>query len=174
MLRRPPRSTRTDTLFPYTTLFRSLASGPIEVEIFGDLSTVDYRTILTNTFGALAPRKPISPPDGQRVGFAKHRATPEVAFHSGEKGQAAAMMAWPTSGGRAASRDQRALDVLAAIFNDRLFDRLRAADGASYGPMVESHWPTGFEGSGGYLLAGSLLAPQDVDRFRSEEHTSEL
>src|SRR3546814_16675650 len=24
MLRRPPRSTRTDTLFPYTTLFRSL------------------------------------------------------------------------------------------------------------------------------------------------------
>src|SRR3546814_6715569 len=25
MLRRPPRSTRTDTLFPYTTLFRSLA-----------------------------------------------------------------------------------------------------------------------------------------------------
>src|SRR3546814_1525458 len=28
MIRRPPRSTRTDTLFPYTTLFRSLhASG---------------------------------------------------------------------------------------------------------------------------------------------------
>src|SRR3546814_7028389 len=28
MLRRPPRSTRTDTLFPYTTLFRSSASCP--------------------------------------------------------------------------------------------------------------------------------------------------
>src|SRR3546814_11965700 len=27
MIRRPPRSTRTDTLFPYTTLFRSLAIG---------------------------------------------------------------------------------------------------------------------------------------------------
>src|SRR3546814_9934284 len=27
MLRRPPRSTRTDTLFPYTTLFRSDAGG---------------------------------------------------------------------------------------------------------------------------------------------------
>src|SRR3546814_7667648 len=26
MIRRPPRSTRTDTLFPYTTLFRSLWS----------------------------------------------------------------------------------------------------------------------------------------------------
>src|SRR3546814_11882971 len=28
MIRRPPRSTRTDTLFPYTTLFRSLNFGP--------------------------------------------------------------------------------------------------------------------------------------------------
>src|SRR3546814_9889961 len=28
MIRRPPRSTRTDTLFPYTTLFRSLSSRP--------------------------------------------------------------------------------------------------------------------------------------------------
>src|SRR3546814_6034723 len=27
MIRRPPRSTRTDTLFPYTTLFRSSWSG---------------------------------------------------------------------------------------------------------------------------------------------------
>src|SRR3546814_15019770 len=28
MIRRPPRSTRTDTLFPYTTLFRSAHAGP--------------------------------------------------------------------------------------------------------------------------------------------------
>src|SRR3546814_7259570 len=27
MIRRPPRSTRTDTLFPYTTLFRSLTAS---------------------------------------------------------------------------------------------------------------------------------------------------
>src|SRR3546814_4586702 len=27
MIRRPPRSTRTDTLFPYTTLFRRTAAG---------------------------------------------------------------------------------------------------------------------------------------------------
>src|SRR3546814_13101700 len=36
MIRRPPRSTRTDTLFPYTTLFRSgvgnaCAGGPRQV-----------------------------------------------------------------------------------------------------------------------------------------------
>src|SRR3546814_4376228 len=27
MIRRPPRATRTDTLFPYTTLFRSVSAG---------------------------------------------------------------------------------------------------------------------------------------------------
>src|SRR3546814_3453425 len=43
MIRRPPRSTRTDTLFPYTTLFRSLAGlwqGPAgKVEGFARYST---------------------------------------------------------------------------------------------------------------------------------------
>src|SRR3546814_6888956 len=31
MIRRPPRSTRTDTLFPYTTLFRSFVGGTPDV-----------------------------------------------------------------------------------------------------------------------------------------------
>src|SRR3546814_3501195 len=31
MIRRPPRSTRTDTLFPYTTLFRSIAVEAVAV-----------------------------------------------------------------------------------------------------------------------------------------------
>src|SRR3546814_8386085 len=35
MIRRPPRSTRTDTLFPYTTLFRSFY-------VSGQLLTEDY------------------------------------------------------------------------------------------------------------------------------------
>src|SRR3546814_14133317 len=43
MIRRPPRSTRTDTLFPYTTLFRSIEvggfiSGPITENLRGRLS----------------------------------------------------------------------------------------------------------------------------------------
>jgi zinc protease len=164
----PPEKAEISALTP--AAFRAfweprLASGPIEVQLFGDLASVDYRKILAETLGALPPRGPVAPPSGQQVAFAKHNVTPEIAYHRGEKGQAAAMTAWPTSGGLGSPRDQRAMDVLAAIFNDRLFDRLRAEQGASYGPVVDSHWPTGFEGSGGYLLVGSLLAPKDIDRF---------
>src|SRR3546814_15071482 len=33
MIRRPPRSTRTDTLFPFTTLFRSVAQEVVPVSL---------------------------------------------------------------------------------------------------------------------------------------------
>lgn len=142
-----------------------LASGPIEIQIFGDLSTVDEKALLAQSFGALTRRDVMLPADGARVAFPKAQATPRIAFHNGDRNQAASMTAWRTSGGQAQARDARAMEVLASIFNDRLFDRLRAEQGASYGPMVESYWPTGFEGSGGYLVAGSLLAPKDVQAF---------
>src|SRR3546814_20796286 len=37
MIRRPPRSTRTDTLFPYTTLFRSLGEEEMAAHLAGEL-----------------------------------------------------------------------------------------------------------------------------------------
>src|SRR3546814_2915093 len=45
MIRRPPRSTRTDTLFPYTTLFRSQVASdphsPARWRIIGPVRNVD-------------------------------------------------------------------------------------------------------------------------------------
>src|SRR3546814_7405602 len=38
MIRRPPRSTRTDTLFPYTTLFRSLVENILNHRTDGRIS----------------------------------------------------------------------------------------------------------------------------------------
>src|SRR3546814_19454573 len=37
MIRRPPRSTRTDTLFPYTTLFRSVDARAASAHLLGIL-----------------------------------------------------------------------------------------------------------------------------------------
>src|SRR3546814_4534352 len=41
MIRRPPRSTRTDTLFPYTTLFRSKGDGGIAADRLEERGTIN-------------------------------------------------------------------------------------------------------------------------------------
>src|SRR3546814_19512510 len=54
MIRRPPRSTRTDTLFPYTTLFRSGVDQPAT----GGRSVayvLDYGTVHDLAMGAFKP-----------------------------------------------------------------------------------------------------------------------
>src|SRR3546814_12843873 len=48
MIRRPPRSTRTDTLFPYTTLFRSVEQ--IEAHNAGEPGVGDSTVILGFSF----------------------------------------------------------------------------------------------------------------------------
>src|SRR3546814_11224380 len=64
MIRRPPRSTRTDTLLPYTTLFRSLSE-------MGGLMAVDDKAVRT------AVRAAIDAGDEEAVHV--------VAYHDGRK-----------------------------------------------------------------------------------------
>src|SRR3546814_13089414 len=40
MIRRPPRSTRTDTLFPYTTLFRSLDQERVTQDVAINIANI--------------------------------------------------------------------------------------------------------------------------------------
>src|SRR3546814_9038534 len=53
MIRRPPRSTRTDTLFPYTTLFRSV-SAPLANDRLG-LSLSGVRTFHSGFLTDISP-----------------------------------------------------------------------------------------------------------------------
>src|SRR3546814_11942739 len=53
MIRRPPRSTRTDTLFPYTTLFRSIRSDQAQVHRSG--GSRDSRNCEEKTMGYFHP-----------------------------------------------------------------------------------------------------------------------
>src|SRR3546814_7840874 len=47
MIRRPPRSTRTDTLFPYTTLFRSLRGVAMMIRPCGSVLLSTGRKLTT-------------------------------------------------------------------------------------------------------------------------------
>lgn len=142
-----------------------LASGPIEVQIFGDFDQAQAIEAARSTFGAMKPRKPASvDPVNAITGVPRHNAMPIVRTHSGAAEQSAAVIAWPTGGGLDNISEARKLEVLAAIFNDRLFDKLRAAAGASYSPTVASQWPTGMD-NGGYLIVLGQLKPESTDEF---------
>src|SRR3546814_15953899 len=57
MIRRPPRSTRTDTLFPYTTLFRSgHAPSQLRLDCVRDLPLHHQECVLWAAVRALAAR----------------------------------------------------------------------------------------------------------------------
>src|SRR3546814_5805988 len=59
MIRRPPRSTRTDTRFPYTTLFRSVEVGRTRDAAWADLvSRVDSGLIVAIDYGHVKGARP--------------------------------------------------------------------------------------------------------------------
>src|SRR3546814_10753574 len=92
MIRRPPRSTRTDTLFPYTTLFRSWLV-PREGGTPERLRTDDQNASLD---------KPLWSPDGRRLLYRiSHEKTKELAILNLQSKQARTMQ--PCNEGETAS-----------------------------------------------------------------------
>jgi len=143
-----------------------LASGPIEVQIFGDVKADEAIAAVAETFGALPPRKERAvPPQNRELRFPAHTATPLVLRHRGDGDQAAAVIAWPTGAGLAGAREARQLEVLAQIISDRLFEKLRVTDHAAYSPGAQSDWPLAFDRGQGYLMVTSQLKPEKIDYF---------
>ncbi|HET9510044.1 MAG TPA: insulinase family protein [Sphingomonas sp.] len=132
-----------------------LASGPIEVQIYGDMKSDAAIAAVASSLGALKPRK-ASPATTAPVRFPAPTARPVERTHDGRDTQAAAVIAWPTGGGSDGIATGRKLEVLAAIFRDRLLDKLRSSAGISYTPNVASNWPVGLNGGGRIMAIGSV------------------
>ena len=139
-----------------------LAAGPVEVSIYGDTTVEAAIAAAADTIGALPVRAPVTLPQPAPQGPAPG-STLELT-HRGPKDQAAAVLAWPTGAGRADLYESRKLDVLAQVFNDRMFDALREADGESYSPNVSSSWPTALA-SGGSFVVVSQVRPGSIPVF---------
>lgn len=143
-----------------------LASGPVEVQVFGDVKADEAIAAVAETFGAMPARAPAPIARGAaRLRFPRHNVTPLILRHRGDADQAAATVAWPTGSGIANVREQRQLEILSQIIGDRLFEKLRSVDGAAYSPNAYSNYPLAFEKSEGYLLVSAQLKPERVPYF---------
>lgn len=166
----PPSPERVKALTPEK--FRAtweplLASGPIEVQIFGDVKADEAVQAVAATFGALPPRTAEVPPSRNRkLRFPKHVKAPVILRHDGSAEQAAAVIAWPTGAGYKNIKESRQLETVSQIINDRLFERLRSMDGAAYSPGVSNYWPLGYD-KGGYVVVSSQIKPERIGLFAS-------
>src|SRR3546814_5909238 len=156
MIRRPPRSTRTDTLFPYTTLFRSNGDGTVTIYLNDDGRAGEQRKLATPASLSVSLGGGMG---GTAAGGSVEKAIPHVTPEqrgavSGDSGTAAAF-----------------LDFLEYCRDNGVQGRLKK--GAIYYLA-----PNSFTLSDGERLdltcedvAGAVLLPTVS---RSEEHTSEL
>jgi zinc protease len=142
-----------------------LKTGPIELMIFGDVTADEAITAAAASFGAMPSRQASSVPPAQAVSRGPiPTQSPIIRTHKGPADQAVAVLAWPLGGGIEGVFESRKLEILSQLFNDRMFDQLREAEGASYSPNVSSNWPLTFT-SGGSLSVTSQVKPDKVDRF---------
>jgi zinc protease len=142
-----------------------LAAGPIELSIYGDFESKTAVDAVAKTFGALPVRAVARPIlASQSSSGPKPTAAPLRFTHRGQADQAAVVVAWATGGGAAGITEGRQLDVLAAIFNDRMFEQFREGEGAAYSPDVSSNWPSALKGGGSFTVL-SQVKPDGVDAF---------
>src|SRR3546814_7260027 len=89
MLRPPPRSTRSDTLFPYTTLFRSVGAGGAGRLLAGVADGAGADAVRRGRAAGMAWRPAGRPPPARRP-LAQYRGGPGVRADGAAAGAGAA------------------------------------------------------------------------------------
>jgi len=125
----------------------AMASGPVEVDIVGDITVDKAIDAVAQTFGAI-PRRPDPAPlvdPAHSPDFPAAVSQPLVETHTGRPDQGVAFIAWPTNGFFASPDMARTNDVLRRVLQLRLTDVLRLKEGVTYSPSAGSTasmvWP---------------------------------
>jgi zinc protease len=157
---------KTQPIAPFKAMLsHALSTGPLEVEIVGDVTVPQAIALTASTLGALPPRPPapIQPGEDQ-VRFPAPSAEPIVRRHDGRADQAIGYIAWPIPDLFSDPQRSRALTVATEVMDSRLIDRLRVAEGATYSPSAGAVASETFPGYG-YAFASVETPPAKLGGF---------
>lgn len=143
----------------------------LEVTLVGDISEAEAIELVSKTFGALPPREGFaSPTDYRGFGRFPAAATPRIELtHSGPADKTMVAMVWPLFvADPSRRREQRALRLLGALFDDELRQSVRERLGKAYAPFVDLSAPDRADQA--YLIAAVETAPADLPLVEAEMH----
>jgi zinc protease len=142
-----------------------LAAGPIHATVVGDVGLDAAVEAMRRTIAALPERPAAAPSNGAAtLRPPAPAAEPRVFTHRGDANQAFAMIGWSTLGGLDNISDRRALALAANIFQVRLYDRLREAEGATYSPSA-AHTSSEAFPAWGIFYAAAEIRPERAEAF---------
>ena len=147
-------------------LARPLANGRIDVTIVGDV-TVDQAIALTAaTFGALPLRQVEAAPSDAALAVRPPApvAEPVRLTDTGRPDQAVAGIAWPAPDFFADMRRSRAVMIATEVLGNRLTEKVRMEQGATYSPQTQANLSQVFPGYG-YALSMVEMPPSLIPGF---------
>ncbi|MGI9168991.1 MAG: M16 family metallopeptidase, partial [Caulobacteraceae bacterium] len=146
-----------------------IARDRIDVTLVGDIDEKTAIGLVASTFGALPARAAPVPVRGDTA-FLRFPATAAPTLrvsHHGPDDKASVEAVWPLYVATPARRrEEYAIKLLAAIFNDDLRRRVRVELGKSYAPAVNSQMPD--DADQGELTALVESYPADIEAMSGE------
>ncbi|NTG42550.1 insulinase family protein [Agrobacterium rhizogenes] len=142
-----------------------LSNGQIEIIIVGDIKVDDAIRMTAQTFGAL-PSRPDAQEQasGSNVRFPAPTPQPVERLQDGRSDNAAAVVAAPIGDFLSDLPRAAAANVTGSIFQNRLVDQFRVAEGATYSPQGDVDLSRSIPGYG-FTYVYVETTPAKVDHF---------
>ncbi len=152
-----------------TLLADPLTQDALEVTIVGDIDEGKTIAMVAATFGALPARPRVEKVRRDAIfdRYASVAPPPLTTYHEGDRNQAAVLMSWPLfvfSPERV--REERVVNLLAAIMQDEVTEQIRQKQGKSYSPAVSVPAPA--NGDQNALTLSIQTTPDAVAAVQNE------
>ncbi|CAN5263203.1 insulinase family protein [soil metagenome] len=144
----------------------SIARGPIEIIIVGDVTVADAIAQTAATFGALPTRTAAATPSEAQahLTFPAPTAEPIQIHHTGAAAQAMGYVAWPTLDQIGDRKPARIVTLLSRVLQLRVTDELREKQGVAYSPGASATASLVFPGYG-YAFVSAETPPEALPGF---------
>ena len=146
-----------------------LKTDALEVTIVGDVDEATATAALAKTLGAIPPRerRDRALPDAAHVRYPATLPPPIHVSHEGPPDKSLVMITWPLFVWTPERvREQRTVELIAAIMRDRMLDTIRHKLGKTYTPVVEDSFDRG--GDQASITSIIETAPDSTDVVTAE------